>query len=71
MLAERQSGYVIILVGSLGASAMPVVHTTGTGIGKSSGFLFVWTLIALGVTGIFSVILSARGLWSPQWGQRR
>jgi hypothetical protein len=71
MLAERRSGYVIILVGSLGASAMPLVHTTGAGIGKSSGFFFVWTLIALGVTGIFSVILAARGLWSLPAGQPR
>ncbi|MBI3492084.1 MAG: hypothetical protein HY047_09925 [Acidobacteria bacterium] len=71
VLAERRSGYVIILVGSLGASGMPVVHMTGAGTGKSSGFFFVWTLIALGVTGIFSLILSVRGLRSLQWGQPR
>jgi hypothetical protein len=71
VLTERRSGYLIILVGSLGASAMPLIHTTGTGIGKSSGFVFVWTLMALGVTGIFSAILAARGLWSLQSGQRR
>ena len=73
VLAGRRSGYVIILLGSLLASAMPVVHMTGAGVGgaiaKSSGaFFFVWTLIALGVTGLFSIILAARGLWSPQWG---
>jgi hypothetical protein len=28
-------------------------------------------LIALGVTGLFSAILSARGLWSLKWGQSR
>jgi hypothetical protein len=39
-------------------------------IAKSSGaFLFVWTLHALGVTAMFSLILSARGLWSLQRGQ--
>ena len=33
-------------------------------IAKSSGaFFFIWTLLALGVTALFSVILSARGLW--------
>ena len=74
VLAGRRSGYVIILLGSLLASGMPVIHMTGAGVGgalaKSSGaFFFVWTLIALGVTGLFSVILSVRGLWSPQWGQ--
>jgi hypothetical protein len=29
-------------------------------------FFFVWTLIALGVTGLFSVILAAYGLRSLQ-----
>ena len=41
-------------------------------IAKSSpAFLFVWTLYALGVIGIFSLILSARGLWSLQRDQPR
>jgi hypothetical protein len=71
LLAERRSGHIIMLVGSLLASLMVVVHTRGPGdvvsgeFAKSAGaFLFVWTLMALGVTGVFSVILSVRGLWS-------
>jgi hypothetical protein len=76
-LAGRRSGYVIILVLSLLASFLPVIHMRGSGLvgGKinSSGdfgeFFFVWTLIALGVTAIFSLILSARGLWSLQRGR--
>jgi hypothetical protein len=77
VLAERRSGYVIILVGSLLGLCVPVVHMKGAGVGAvvakapSGGFFFVWTMIALGVTALFSVILSARGLWSPQWGQSR
>ena len=77
VLAERRSGYVIILLGSLLGLAIPVVHMKGAGVGAqvakapSGGFFFVWTMIALGVTALFSVILSARGLWSPQWGQSR
>jgi hypothetical protein len=75
VLAERRSGYIIILLGSLLASGMPVIHMRGAGVGaiaKSSGaFFFVWTLLALGVTGLFSVILSVRGLWSLQRGQPR
>ena len=68
VLAERRSGYVIILLGSLLGSVVPVVHMKGAGVGgaiaKSSGaFFFIWTLLALGVTALFSVILSARGLW--------
>src|SRR5579864_3005496 len=67
VLAERRSGYVIILLGSLGV-VVPVIHMKGAGVGgtlaKSSGaFFFIWTLIALGVTALFSVILSARALW--------
>jgi hypothetical protein len=78
VLAERRSGYVIILLGSLLLSVVPVIHMKGKGVGvasgianSSGGLFFVWTLIALGVTALFSIVLSARGLWSPQWGQSR
>jgi hypothetical protein len=72
VLAERRSGYVIILVLSLLGSGIPVIHMRGSGLvggkinsgGDFGEFFFVWTLIALGVTTLFSVILSARGLWS-------
>jgi hypothetical protein len=76
-LAGRRSGYVIVLVLSLLASGIPLLHMRGGGlvggdIARSGGaFFFVWTLIALGVTALFSVILSARGLWRLQRGQRR
>jgi len=76
-LAERRSGYVIILLGSILGSGVPVLHMMGAGlvggkIANSSGvFFWVWTLIALGVTSIFSLILSARGLRSLLWGQPR
>ena len=78
LLAERRSGHVIMLVGSLIALAVPVIHVMGAGgifrgqIAKSSpAFLFVWTLHALVVTGLFSLILSVRGLWSLRRGQPR
>ena len=70
VLPERRSGLVIILLGSLLSSGLPVIHMTGKGLGggriagSTGAFFFVWTLIAVGVTAIFSVILSARGLWS-------
>ena len=72
VLAERQSGYIINLAASLLSSYVAFGHMTGIGdvvigvIAKSSGPVFVWTVIALGVTAIFSVILSARALFSPQ-----
>jgi hypothetical protein len=78
VLAERRSGYIIILLGSLLAFGVPVLHMKGKGVGvasgiakSSGGFRFVWTLIALGVTGLFSAILSARGLWSLPWRRPR
>ena len=74
MLAERRSGYVISLLFSLLASGVPVVHMTGKGLGagKSAGAtFFVWTLLALGLTSIFGVILSVRGLWSLRRGKAR
>lgn len=78
VLAGRRSGYVIILLGSLLGLAVPYIHMRGKGVGvasgianSSGGFFFVWILIALGVTALFSVILSARGLWSLLRGQSR
>jgi len=71
VLAGRRSGYIITFLGGLLSLVVPIVHMMGKGVGitsrlaNSSGhFFFVWTLIAMGVTGLFSVILSARGLWS-------
>lgn len=69
-LAGRRSGYVIVVLGSILGSGVTVVHMMGAGlvggrIANSSGVYFwVWTLIALGVTSICSVLLAARGLWS-------
>jgi hypothetical protein len=77
VLTGRRSGYIIIILGSLLASLMPLAHMRGAGlvggrIANSSGkFFFVWTLIAIGVTALFSVVLSARGLWSLPWRRRR
>jgi len=68
VLAGKRSGYVILLLVSLLELVVPVIHMKGAGVGgaiaKSSGaFFFIWTLLALGVTALFSVILSARALW--------
>lgn len=78
VLAERRSGLVIILLGSVLASGVPFLHMRGAGLvgnriaANSSGALFwVWTLIALGATGMLSFILSAHGLWSQRRGQSR
>jgi hypothetical protein len=74
LLSERRWRYVILLLGSLLAAGMPVIHMMGKGVGgdfaKSSGaFFFIWTILALGVLGLFSFVLSVRGLWSQRRGR--
>lgn len=71
VLAGRRSGYVIMLLGSLAGLIVFTVHVNRPGglpagtLAESSGvFFFVWTLLALAVTSVFSAILSAFGLWN-------
>jgi hypothetical protein len=68
LLAERRSGHVIIFFGGFVALAMPIIHRnngfTATVAKSPGGVFFIWTLLALGVTGGLSMILSARGLWN-------
>jgi len=49
---------------------VPYIHMKGRGVGlasrvagSSGAFFFVWTLLAISVTALFSIVLSARGLW--------
>jgi hypothetical protein len=75
VLSQRRSGYVIMLLGSLVGAIVPVIHMKGEGVGElaktNGGFFFVFTLLALGVTSVFSLILSALGLWGLRRGQPR
>src|SRR5215471_11530907 len=78
VLGGRRAGYIIIFLASALALVVPVVHMKGTrgvlggDIGTSSqAFLFVWTLLALGITATFSVILSASALLSLPWRRSR
>lgn len=71
VLDEKPSGHLIMLSGAVLAILMPAIHLNGpaglfTGTLARSGdpYLFVWTLHALGLTGIFSLILAAQGLWN-------
>ena len=47
---------------------MPIIHRnngfTATVAKAPGGLFFMWTLMALGVTGGLAMILSARGLWN-------
>lgn len=78
MLSERRSGHIIMLVGSVLTLGMPVLHVMAKegifhgAIARSSpAFLFVWTLHAMGLMGLFCFMLSVRGLWSLRRGQAR
>ena len=75
LLAHRLSGAVILLLGALFASAMPVIHLRGSGIDEVAasrgGLFFLWTLLALGVTGTFSFLLAAQELWRRRGGGPR
>lgn len=71
VLIERRSGLVIILVESLLALVVPVIHMKGAGVGgaiarSSGGFFFIWILIGLAVAALFSAMLAARGLLERQ-----
>ena len=75
VLAERRSGYIIMLLVGLFAAGMPVIHMRGAHYGEiatsQGGFFFVWTLWALGGLGGITLILSVRELWSLRRGQPR
>lgn len=78
LLAGRRSGYIIIFFGSVIGLVISVIHMKGTrgllggDIGTSGqAFIFVWTLLALGITATFSIILSARALLSLPWRRSR
>jgi hypothetical protein len=70
MFRGRIPGYIITLLGGILSLFVPYVHMGGKGVGVASRmsghsghFFFVWSLLALGVVGLFSAILSVRGLW--------
>ena len=78
VLAGRRAGYIIVFFGSALGLFVAVIHMKGTrgvlggDIGASSqAFLFVWTLLALGITATFSIILSALALWNLPWRRSR
>lgn len=69
LLRGRLLGYIITLIGGLFAAVIPYLHMSGKGVGgefaKAPGaYFFIVTLLALAVTGTFSVILSALGIWN-------
>jgi hypothetical protein len=71
-LGHRRSGYIIMLLGGILGAGIAVLHMV-LGVSRTlarspdGALLFIWTLWALGVTGAFTAVLSARGLWLREW----
>ena len=63
---ERKLGIISMLFTGLFAFVMPLLHLRGKRIGEIAagpgGFFFIWTLWALGVIGLFQMILAIREL---------
>ena len=68
LFGERRVGYVIKFLGGLATLGMPLIHRNNgftPAIAKApGGVFFIWTLVALGITGGLAMILSARGFWN-------
>ena len=72
VFGERRSGLIIMLVGSILASGVPILHMMGRGLvlgrygttNNNAMFFWVWTNIALGASGMLSLVLSVRELWT-------
>jgi hypothetical protein len=72
VFADRRWGLIIILVGALLASAVPILHMQGRGLvlgrygttNQSAMFFWVWTNFALGASGMLSVVLAVHELWT-------
>ena len=67
LLQGRRLGYITVILTGLFSVGMPILHLTAPRFGmipRPQAFLFMWTLIALGVLGLFSVILAGHSLWN-------
>jgi hypothetical protein len=77
VFAERRWGLVLVLLGAILASGVPVLHMSGRGwvLGRyatNANLLFwVWTNIALGASGLVSLVLAVRVLWSTRLQPRQ
>lgn len=74
---DRRFGLVLILLGAILASGVPILHMQGKGMvegryGQGSVmFFWVWTNIALGASGMISAVLAAQELWRLPWRRPR
>ena len=76
LLNQRRSGIIIMLISSILTMGMPVIHVMGPAglfhgwvARYNPSFLFVWTLHAMGLIGLFAFVVSVRELWVFRKGQ--
>jgi hypothetical protein len=73
VFADRRWGLVLILLGAILASGVPLLHMMGKGLvlgrygNTTHKFFWVWTNIALGASGMLSLVLVTRALLSLPW----
>ena len=70
-LSGRRSGLIIMLLGAILSTGVPVLHMSGKGFvggriapNSDGAFFWVWTLIVLAPIGFFSLVHSVRALWN-------
>ena len=72
VFADRRWGLVIILLGAILASGVPLLHLQGRGwvygryANTNAMFFWVWTNITLGASGMLSIVLVGKVLWSER-----
>ena len=71
VLSGRRSGYIILLLGAIIGTGIPILHMSGAAglissriANSRAAFFWVWHNFTLGVVSACSLILSVRGLWS-------
>ena len=67
-LPHRLAGLIILLLGVLASAYLPVLHK-GRPLGElfaqlPGGFLFIWTLLTMGATGLVAFVLSVQAIWN-------
>ena len=66
---DRRWGLVIILLGAILASGVPLLHMNSRGwvygryANTNAMFFWVWTNIALGASGMLSVVIAIKEMW--------
>lgn len=71
-LSGRRSGYIILLLGAIIGTGIPIAHMWGHGLtggriaNSRAAFFWVWHNFTLGVVSACSFILAVRGLWGTR-----